>query len=300
MGKFLEALRQTATRPAPLETPDHRNVAPVPVAKLVEEDEEVPFIEVGPHKSMEASASVLATRPLPASRAAAVSAMLGPVNTADTAVAHETRRRPHFAPEIIAHHQPDHPISGQYRDLLAVLTPTVSGEGAKALLFAPGLAGADAGAVLLNLAVTAVRQAKTRVVIVDANSCQQSLADRLGLAARPGLGEVLSGAIALDQALQLTDLAHLTVLAAGGPAPAGLRLVVETPASLLRKLRQRCDLVLVLGPSWDASCEALAAACDVVYLVLPEREAGSPRVDKLLQTFPRQNARFGGCILAAG
>jgi hypothetical protein len=95
-------------------------------------------------------------------------------------------------------------------------------------------------------------------------------------------------------------LSPLTVLAAGGPAPAGLRLVVETLASLLRKLRQRCDLVLVLGPSWDASCEALAAACDVVYLVLPEGEAGSQRVDELLQTFPRQNARLGGCILAAG
>jgi hypothetical protein len=37
-----------------------------------------------------------------------------------------------------------------------------------------------------------------------------------------------------------------------------------------------------------------------VYLVLPEREAGSPRVDELLQSFPRQGARLGGCILAAG
>jgi Mrp family chromosome partitioning ATPase len=297
MGKFLESLRQTAIRPAPVEAPAHRAGAP---ATVIKEDEEVPFIEVGPHKSMEASASVLATRPLPASRATAVSAVLGPANTADTAVAHETRRRPHFAPEIITHHQPDHPVSGQYRDLLAALTPAGSGEGAKALLFAPGLAGADAAAVLLNLAVTAVRQANSRVIVVDADPHQQALADRLDLAALPGLGEVLSGAVALDQALQLTDLAHLTVLAAGGPAPAGLRLVVETPASLLRKLRQRCDLVLVLGPSWDASCEALAAACDVVYLVLPEREAGSPRVDELLKTFPRQKARLGGCILAAG
>ena len=32
-------------------------------------------------------------------------------------------RLPHFAPEIIAHHQPDHPVSGQYRELLAAMTP---------------------------------------------------------------------------------------------------------------------------------------------------------------------------------
>lgn len=295
MGKFLESLRQTAIRPARVEEPVHRNGAPAPVVEVEEvdeTDEEIPFIEVGPRKSMEASASVLATRPLPASPGPAVTFRPSPAEAAP--------RRPHFAPEIIAHHQPDHPVSGQYRDLLAALAPAVSGEGAKALLFAPGLAGADAAAVLLNLAVTAVRQGNTRVVVVDADPHKPALADRLGLAARPGLGEVLSGAVALEQALQLTDLAHLTVLPAGGPAPAGLRLVVETPASLLRKLRQRCDLVLVLGPSWDASCEALAAACDVVYLVLPEREAGSPRVDELLQSFPRQGARLGGCILAAG
>jgi len=295
MGKFLESLRQTALRPSSMEAPVHRNNAPAPVVeveKADETDEEIPFIEVGPRKSMEASASVLATRPLPAAPAPAVTFR---PSSPEVAV-----RRPHFAPEIIVHHQPDHPVSGQYRDLLAVLTPAVSGEGAKALLFAPGLMGADAAAVLLNLAVTAVRQGNTRVVVVDADPHKPALADRLGLAARPGLAEVMSGAVALDQALQLTDLAHLTVLPAGGPAPAGLRLVVETPASLLRKLRQRCDLVLVLGPSWDAGCEALAAACDVVYLVLPEREAGSPRVDELLQTFPRQGTRLGGCILAAG
>jgi Mrp family chromosome partitioning ATPase len=295
MGKFLESLRQTAIRPSSMEAPVHRNGAPAAVVEVEEADqtdEEIPFIEVGPYKSMEASASVLATRPLAAAPAPAVTFRPSPAEAAG--------RRRLFAPEIIAHHQPDHPVSGQYRDLLAALIPAVSGEGAKALLFAPGLKGADAAAVLLNLAVTAVRQGNTRVVAVDADPRQPTLADRLGLAARPGLGEVLSGAIALDQALQLTELTHLTVLPAGGPAMAGLRLVVETPASLLRKLRQRCDLVLVLGPLWDAGGESLAMACDVVYLVLPEREAGSPRMDELLQTFPLQGARLGGCILVAG
>jgi len=295
MGKFLESLRQPAIRPSSMEAPVHRNGAPkavVDVGKADETEEEIPFIEVGPHKSMEASASVLATRPLAAAPPLAVMFRPSPAEIAP--------RRPHFTPEIIAHHQPDHPVSGQYRDLLAALIPADSGEGAKALFFAPGLPDADASIVLLNLAVSAVRQGNTRTILVDADPLRSAVAERLGLAARPGLVEVLSGAVALDQALQLTELAHLTVLSAGGPAPAGLRLVVETPASLLRKLRQRCDLILVLGPLWDNGGDALAMACDVVYLVLPEREAGSPRVDELLQTFPRQRARLGGCILAAG
>jgi Mrp family chromosome partitioning ATPase len=289
MGKFLESLRPSALRPALTEAPPHCNVAP-PAVEVEEAEEEIPFIEVGPHKSMEASASVLATRPITAA----------PSVTFRPSPSESAPRRPHFAPEIIAHHQPDHPVSAQYRDLLTALAPAASGDGAKALLFASGLPGADAAAVLLNLAVTAVLQRNAHVVVVDAYVHQPKLADRLGLANRPGLGEVMSGIVALDQALQTTDLIHLTVLAAGDAAPAGLRLIVETYASLLRKLRQRCDLVLVLGPPCDASCEALTAVCDMVYLVLPEREAGSPRLDELLQSFSHSRGRFGGCILAEG
>jgi hypothetical protein len=290
MGKFLESLRHASTRPASTEAPKLRNVTS-PAAEVDITGEEIPFIEVGPHKSMEASASVLATRPLAAVTAPAATFHSSPVEI--------TPRRPHFAPEVIAHHQPDHATSAQYRDLLAALTPAASGEGAQTLFFAPGLPGVDAAVVLLNLAVTAARPGDKRIIVVDGGAPHQALANHLGLAGRPGFGDVLCGRVALEQALQPTDFAHLTLLAAGAPPGTGLRLIVETPHSVFRKLRQLCDLLLVLGPAWQDGGEALATACDVVYLVLPEREAGSPCVDELLQTFPLQRTHFGGCILAA-
>ena len=49
-----------------------------------------------------------------------------------------------------------------------------------------------------------------------------------------------------------------------------------------------------------ARAAALAPACDVVYLVLAEQQAAAAQVDELLQAIPRQGARHGGCILAAG
>ncbi len=288
MGKFLETLKQATPRRV-REEEKVRPAAP-PDASAAEDapsDEEIPFIEVGPHKSMDASASVLAVRPAPAAVA------LRPAPAADGP------RMPPFAPEIVAHHQPDHPVSGQYRELLAAMTPA-RGQGAPALLLAPALPGTDAVVVLLNLAVTAARQGNHRVVVVDANPRQPAVAERLGLPARPGLSDVLAGAVALEQALQPTGQANLTVVTAGAPAPAGPRLVVETPASVLRQLRRLCDLVLVHGPAWDGRPEAtMAAACDVVYVVLPEQEAGTPRLDELLRTVSRPGARFGGCILAA-
>ncbi len=287
MGRFLETLRHGRPQRAPADSPVAL-VGPPPSAVEQEADaEEIPFIEVGPHKSLEASASVLAAGPAP------TTGMFRP-SPAETAP-----RGPHFAPDIIAHHEPDHPVSGRYRELLAAVTPAASGETAPVLLLTPALPGADAVSVLLNLAVTAARKGGRRVIVVDGHLKNPMLAERLKLNPRPGLSDVLNGAATLEQALQPTGEVGLAVLTAGGPAVVGPRLVVETPGSLLRQVRRRCGLALILGPPWPDAAD-LAAACDVVYLVLPEQQASAAQVDELLQEIPRQGARLGGCILAAG
>ena len=237
MGKFLETLRRTPSRPTP---PDEQaGPAASPTAEEEGAVEEIPFIEVGPHKSMEASASVLAAGPAPSRVAVPVLASVA----FRPSPAEILPRRPHFAPEVIAHHQPDHPVSGQYRELLAAVTPPAAGEAAPVLLLTPALPGADAVPVLLNLAVTAARKGGRRVIVVDADLKTPTLAERLGLGSRPGLCDVLAGAATLEQALQPSGEANLAILTAGGPASAGPRLVVETPASLLR----HCPAVLRFG-----------------------------------------------------
>lgn len=293
MGRFLQTLRQFAPPRAPEDEQVRLAVMPESVVGDGGADEEIPFIEVGPGRSMEASPSVLAAAPSPPPAAKGVAFRPSPPEPLP--------RRPHFAPDVITHHQPEHPVSGQYRDLLDAVTPPVAAEGSAVLLLTPALPEADASGVLLNLAVTAARRGGRRVLVMDADVRRPTLAERLGLAPGPGFAELLAGAVTPEQAMQPTGQANLTALTAGGPAPAGPRLLVETPASLLRRLRQCCGLVLVLAPHWDGrpDAAALAAACDVVYLVLPEGEAGSPQVDELLQAIPRRGVRLGGCIVAA-
>ncbi len=100
-----------------------------------------------------------------------------------------------------------------------------------------------------------------------------------------------------------TEQANLFALTAGGrDAGGGVRFVAETMRSLLRQLRQRSALVLVDGPRWDGRADgtALGAACDAVYLVVPEQEAETPQTDALLQLIPAHGARLAGCILVAG
>jgi Mrp family chromosome partitioning ATPase len=265
------------------------------------------FIEVGPRHSIEGSPDVLACgpahRPVAAREDEAEAAPLVafrpmPADDPDEA------DRPGFAPELVAFHAPDIPAAEQYRDLLAALLPASrvrAGERCPVLAFTAAEAGAGSTTILLNVAVSAARQGRRRVVVVDAHLRRPAVAERLGLPPAPGLREVLRGAAALDEALQPTGQPNLLALTAGladgGP---GTRFVAETTRSLLRQLRQRADLVLVDGPPWDGRPEAaaLAAAADAVFVVLAELEAESPQTDAVLRAVTDQGARLGGCILS--
>jgi Mrp family chromosome partitioning ATPase len=204
-------------------------------------------------------------------------------------------------PELIAYHQPDHATSQQYRELLSPLLALASATPGKAFLFTTARPECRATTVLLNVAITAAAQVPLNVVVVEGNWRQPGLAERLGLADRPGLRDVLSGALSLERACQETEQANLIALPAGtAPPRQGVRFQAQTVRSLLRQLRQRFDLVLVDGPPWDGQPDVVlfGAACDAVLLVVGDAEAETPQVDELSQTIAGRGARLAGCILA--
>jgi non-specific protein-tyrosine kinase len=208
-------------------------------------------------------------------------------------------RRPRFPAELVAYHAPGQAASAPYRELLTALLATApAGIAQPALLFTAAAPGLGSTTALLNVAITAAQQGR-RVVVVDANLRAPAIAERLGLDGAPGLREALAGAVALDRAVQPTELAGLQALTAGAPAgPAPLTAAI---GALLRQLRERADLVLVDGPPWDGRADVvvLGAACDAAYLVAQEAEADGPRVKELLRAVAEQGARLAGCVLTA-
>ncbi len=328
MGRMFEILKQTdadspaapTTIPFAEPSPTPRILPPlqrdpIPEPESDDEDEEddgeVPFIEVGPRKSMHASASVLATAPpktnLPRvslgepvpEPTAGVAAPRPVVFRAVPADVLRRRRNSKFATELIAFHDPEHPVSGQYHDLFTTMTAALPPGRSQALFFTSALADSRTTDVLLNVAITAARLGRRRVAILDANLKKPGLAQRLGLSDQTGLRQVLIGMVSVDEALQKTEQESLFALTAGTePIGGNLRFVAETVRSVVRQLRQRFDLVFVDGPTWDGKAEALqaAVACDVAFLVLPEQEAESPRVDELFQAIPDKGVRLAGCI----
>jgi len=173
-----------------------------------------------------------------------------------------------MAPEAIAFHQPEHPVSKEYVQLLEkmLLGPTAR------VVVLSGLAPeAGASTVALNLAVTATRPHQRQVLLVEGQTA--NLAGRLGLDETAGIEEVLAGTLALEHAVHKTLVPGLHVLTARaadeGP------LAPEAVRWLLWWMRERFDLILVDGPSLHstAALALWAAACDAVYLVAPHSQS---------------------------
>lgn len=309
MGRMLEALRRAdGPRPRPGEPP-LQPVWPEPEPMAGPADgEDVPFIEVGgPRAATEASPGVLArvvaapaeVRPTPppqAPRPAVMEVAFRPLPVGRGPTADPSP----VAPELIAFHEPEHVVSGQYRDVTAALLAPLAAARPHVLLFCAATPAAGTTTVLLNVAVTCSRQGGRRVLVVDANLRRPALATRLGLSESPGLREVLAGSLTPEQALRATAQPDLLALTAGHSAQvADLTQAGNGLRSLLHHLRDRFELVLVDGPRWDGRPEVvlLGSACDGVYLVLPEEGAEAAPVPDLLRAAPDQGVCLRGCVL---
>jgi Mrp family chromosome partitioning ATPase len=284
----------------------------------------VPFIEVGgPGTAVEGSAQVLGTGSLRAAPAAPARAAAAdqdqpvvslppseiPGRNTPAALAFQpagpvplplASAEQRFAPSLIAFHQPDHPVSEQYRALLDGLKGQLRTEGSQVVGLLSPVSGTGATTVLLNLAITQARQDSQRVVVVDANLRRPAMAERLGLPGAPGLREVIGRCVPLKRAVRPTGQANCWALTAGEPLRAASRWPgADALRATLEHLREQFDWVLVDIPSWDGGAElvALAAACDGVFLVLRPGDLKSPAVEEIGRLLPPLGSELSGFIL---
>ncbi len=312
MGRMLEAMNRIA-RPTSLE-----DIAPAETGSETSneadetapasESEEVPYIEVGGRgKAVDASPSVLLTPPprtvdsrhldMPAPRAPMLTDavhrrfIFRPLET--------VARTGRVAAEIIAYHDGAHAVSEQYRVLLERIQANLPGTEAPVLLFMALTRGAGATTTLLNLAVTWCKHARQRVVVVEANLEQTALAKRLGVAPEAGIADVLRGKRALEQALVEGPQSGLHLLAGTAPESGCQLLGEENVLWLCARLRERFEVILVDGITWQPGRDSLPflTSADAVYLVLDAAEADSPAVRQATRALAQRGCRLGGLIL---
>jgi Mrp family chromosome partitioning ATPase len=182
------------------------------------------------------------------------------------------------APEVVAYHHPDHPISGEYHAVRDEIRRQFEEHGPRVVLFTAASPVAGTTTVLLNFAVALTQESAARVLVLDANFDRPALARRLGVAETPGLAEVLGQMVPLAWALQPTAVENLHALAAGVPADDTARAMTTDFPRLLAQLRQWFDWVLVDVGVWEESLgqESAGPACDAVYLVTRQADIDRP------------------------
>lgn len=204
-----------------------------------------------------------------------------------------------FAPSLVAFHEPESPVSEQYRALLAGIESQLEPGKPHVLLFTSAVAGAGATTVLLNLAVTCARK-NCRAAVVDAQLRHPAVAARLGLNPVPGTREVLAGRLAPARAVRDAGMEGLSVVTAGAIRD-GDETLLEKDAlrSLMQHLRDHQDYVFVDAAPWsEDGVSALAAVADAVYLVLPESAADQTDIRNIVQAVAGHGGQLRGCILA--
>ncbi|MBI3410554.1 MAG: hypothetical protein HY040_19620 [Planctomycetes bacterium] len=309
MGRLFETLKQAASvRSNVVEGSTVREDCVVDWS--LREAEEVPFIEVGDGKKIEGSPQVMAVKHPAVSPPHLVA--VKNFAPAPTAAVRLTEPKPlavsfevwpgvasgtALAPEIIAFHQPSHPISQQYDILFRKILESVAPGATQALLVCGARPHVGASTVILNLGVVGVERGKRRLVLVDGQRTRPSLADRLGLTASAGLYDALAGNVGLEQAVVKTAVAGLHLLPARSTAETVPPPAKEALAWLLGWLKPRFDLVLVDAPAWEETPDAalFASLCDGVFLVVPREEPVAVH-KPLTQIIARQGGRLRGLI----
>jgi capsular exopolysaccharide synthesis family protein len=152
--------------------------------------------------------------------------------------------------------------------------------------------------MVINLALSLV-DAGRRVVIVEADLRRPKVSPYLGVVGDVGLTNILTGAVGIEDVVQLYR-ERLAVIAAGPLPPNPGELLASTQMSaVLEKLRAQNDFVLIDAPPLlpVADTSGLAAFSDGVLLSVRHGSTRKEQVQQAAATLQRVGARTLGVVL---
>ena len=162
-------------------------------------------------------------------------------------------------------------IAEQIRSLRNSIHALNSDGASHTLVLTSSLGGEGKTVSTINLAIAMAEMPGVEVLVVDADLHSPAVEGYLGLPRRQGLAEVLSGTLAVDQAVRQTSVPGFSVMGAGRlPANPSELLGSDRMRSLLNRLRQRYSYVLIDTPAAASISDAslLGAMADGILLVV--------------------------------
>ncbi|MBL8990589.1 MAG: polysaccharide biosynthesis tyrosine autokinase [Phycisphaerae bacterium] len=191
-------------------------------------------------------------------------------------------------------------VSEGFRQVRGQVVKRLGQTGAKSLLVLSGAPGSGATSTASNLAMS-MAASDLKVLVIDANFRRPAMHRVFKLAEGPGLGDVLMHKNTLDDAVQQTSVANLSLLAAGsGPSRAvPERLATETMSQVIKAAAAKYDVVIVdTAPAMIAG-EGLALAnrCDAVCLVVRAFSEKRGLIARLRDQLADAKAEFLGVVV---
>ncbi len=202
-----------------------------------------------------------------------------------------------FAPELVAYHHPEDPLSALYRTVQAGIAHQQTRADCPLLVFMPVGHEDETAVAILNLAVTRARDVNRRVLVIEANHARPRIAERLGVNSLPGLRELLNHGIPLSAALHPTAQKNLFALPPGDPNVPVSQEAEERLPLVVNQLRKRFDWILVNAPEWGHGGAAeWAGLGDAVYAVVRQDQWESAEIEAAHEAMIQEKIKLRGYI----
>ncbi|MCL4509153.1 MAG: CpsD/CapB family tyrosine-protein kinase [Chloroflexi bacterium] len=146
----------------------------------------------------------------------------------------------------------------------------------------------------LGLALSIAQDLEKRVVLVELDLDNPILARELGIAASPGLGDVLSGEASLATAIRSNASGSFATLPAGNITGSATRLLRSSALrTLVQSLRNSFDVtILDLPPALDnPDVVSVSNLADGVLLIVRGGATPAPLVQQTVRTFAAGKVR---------
>lgn len=192
-------------------------------------------------------------------------------------------------------------IAESFRVIRGSLNKRLAQTGHRTVVVMAGMPGSGATSVAANLAIAGGASGQ-RVLVIDANLRRPAMQRVFGLAETPGLVDVLTGSVRLDQAVQRTSDGTLSVLSVGSRDKRNLEILTTgAMTDLLAEARAKFDLVIIdVAPAIvSGDGVALAGKCDASILVVKAMNEKRGLVARIRNDLLDTRAEFLGVIVNA-
>ncbi|MGB5219243.1 MAG: polysaccharide biosynthesis tyrosine autokinase [Smithella sp.] len=200
---------------------------------------------------------------------------------------------------LITHEEPKSLASEAFRSLRTSLHFSAINKDKKTMLFTSSFPKEGKSTVSSNTALV-LAQTGARVLIVDCDLRRSSLHEKFGYTKSPGLSEVLTRDVTIEQAINKTATPGLDLLCAGTTPPNPSELLgSEQMRQLLINQRENYDFIIIDAPPVLAVTDApvLTMVTDVVVLVMEAGRVPIKAAQHMKEILGRLNAPIAGIVM---